>query len=112
MARLPNASRTVRRRASPYTVKTVTVTTVDFEESQVVVPRTVHAVVQPADMTKLTVEPINWWLAYLLIHAFETVDIGELIEYGGEDYRIVQVGPWNAYGFCKAIAEQTKKPTV
>ena len=110
--RPPNLSRVVQRWASPYTVKTVTTTTTDFVESKVVVGRTVSALIQPADRTKLTVEPLDWSLAYLLVHALEAVAIGDLIVYEGEDYKVVQAGPWLAFGYQEAVAEQTKRAVV
>lgn len=108
----PNMGRIVRRSASPYTVKTITRQTVDFVESDVVAGRTVKALIQPARKSQLNPEMIDWSLRYITIHSLGPVDEGELIEYGGEDYKIIELGDYQDFGYTEAVAEQTKRPVV
>lgn len=106
----------LRGETKPTTVKTVTVETVDFEETDVVTARTVDAMVQPADPKNLeTLDGIDFAQAYVMVHALQPVKTGELVEYQGEDYKVITRHPWEAYGYTEVIAEATnealKEPT-
>lgn len=109
---LPNMASVLTRWAEPRTVKTVTRQTVDFIESDVVTSRTIKATIQPADKNKLNADAIDWSLKYIAVHSLDTVQNGELIEYQGEDYKIIDNGDYQAFGFTDAVAEQTKRPLV
>lgn len=109
---LPDMSDTLDEWSDEYTVKNIDQRTVDFESSNVVTSRTIQAIVQVADKDKLNTDQIDWSLRYLLIHSSDVVENGELIEYNGEDYKIIDNGDWQAYGFTEAVAEQTKQPLV
>lgn len=106
---LPDMSDTLEEWALPYTVKTVTRTTVNFEPVDVVAGRTVDAVVQPAQMETLNKDQIDWSKKYLQIHSAAPIAMGEFLEYEGEDYRIIDNGNYQLYGFTEAVGEQTKK---
>lgn len=106
---LPDVSDALTEWAIPVTVKTVSQATVDFEPVESVTPRTVDAVIQPAQKEKLNAEQIDWSLRYLLVHSTEPLYAGEFIEYEGEDYKIIEPGDWQLYGYTEAIAEQTKR---
>jgi len=106
---LPDMSEVLKEWARPYTLKTVTRQTVDFEPTDVVAGRTIDAVVQPAQMEKLNPDQIDWSKKYLQIHSTAPIAMGEFLEYNGEDYKIVDNGDYQRYGFTEAVGEQTKK---
>lgn len=106
---LPDVSIALAEWAVPVVVKSVTQHTIDFEPADLITPRTIDAVVQPAQKEKLNADQIDWSLKYLLVHSTEQLAAGEFIEYQGEDYKIVEPGDWQAYGYSEAIAEQTKR---
>lgn len=94
----------------PYTVKTATETTdANFDKVPVVTARTISAVVQPAQKEKLNADQIDWSLQHLWIHSPDQVAVGEFIEYQGADYKIIEPGDWQLYGYTEAIAEETKR---
>jgi len=106
---LPDVSIALEEWTVPVVIKAVTQHTINFEPADLITPRTIEAVVQPAQKEKLNADQIDWSLRYLLIHTIEQVAVGELVEYQGEDYKIVEPGDWQAYGYSEAIAEQTKR---
>jgi hypothetical protein len=106
---LPDMAETLEEWQEPYTVKTVTRITVDFVDADVVVGRTVQAVVQPAEMEKINPEIIDWSKKYQQIHSPDELLIGEYLVYQGEDYKIVADGDYQRYGFSEVVAEQTKR---
>jgi hypothetical protein len=106
---LPDLSGALAEWAQPIIVKTVTKATVDFEPIDQVAVRTVQAVVQPAQKRKLNPDIIDWSLKYLQVHSVSQIAVGEFIEYKGEDYKIVDDGDYDDYGFYEVIAEQTKR---
>ena len=106
---LPDISETLEEWAVPVTVKTVMRATVDFVETEYVETRSINAVVQPAQKDSLKSDQIDWSLRYLTIHTTSPLQNGELIEFGGEDYKIIDNGNWQAYGYTEALAEQTKR---
>lgn len=105
-------SEVIEDMASPYTIKSVSQTTVDFVKTPVVVPRTINALIQPAEKRKLNPDTIDWSLKYILIHSLEAVNMGEYIVYEGEDYKITSGGDWLPYGYVESIGEQTKRPLI
>lgn len=109
---LPNVSQALDGWTSTHRVKTVARITVDFEPADVVTGRDVEAMVQVADKTKLNAGSIDWSLRYLLVHSPDPVYVGEYIVYNGEDYKIIDDGDYQAYGFVEAVAEQTKRPPL
>ena len=109
---LPDVSEALDGWTDTYRVKTITRQTVDFVEADVVTGRNVEAMVQVAQKNKLNTDQIDWSLRYLQIHTADQLDNGELIVYGGEDYKIIDNGDWLAYGYTEAVAEQTKRAVV
>jgi hypothetical protein len=95
--------------SQPVIVKTVTQATIDFEPVDQVAVRTIQAVVQPAQKEKLNADQIDWSLRYLLVHTTDPLAIGEFVEYNGDDYKIIEPGDWQDYGYTEAIAEETKR---
>lgn len=106
---LPDMSATLASWSRPYTVKTVTDITIDFEPENLVAVRTIQAVVQVAQKNKLNVESIDWSLRYLWVHTTDPLQNGEFIELDGQDYKIIDNGDFQMYGYTEAVAEQTKR---
>ena len=106
---IPDMSDTLSEWSLPYPLKTVTRVTVDFVEADTVSVGSVQAVVQVADKTKLNIEQIDWTLLYLLVHTADKLTIGQYIEFEGGDYKIVDDGDFQLYGFSEVVAEQTKR---
>ena len=106
---LPDMSDTLDEWALPYLIKTVTQRTADFDNDDTIAGRTVEAVVQVAQKSKLNAADIDWSLRYLQIHSPSELFDGEFIEYQGEDYKIIDDGNYQPYGFSEVIAEQTKQ---
>jgi hypothetical protein len=106
---LPDMSDALPEWSLPYTVKTVTQETQDFEPFDIVTARTISAVVQLANKEKLNPDSIDWSLRYLWIHTTSQLTVGEFIEYAGTDYKIIEPGDWQLYGYTEAIAEEVKR---
>jgi hypothetical protein len=106
---LPDMTDTFDEWLSDYTVLTVTKTTLDFVRMDVVVSRTVQAMAQPAQKQHLNPAQVDWSKRYKLVHSPEQLVAGEYIEIDGEDYKIIDDGDYQTYGFTEAIAEQTKQ---
>lgn len=96
----------------PLKLKTKTEATVDFEPTVIITSRDILAVVQSANKENLTLDSLDWSKEYLQIHARLPVEVGQFIEKGGKDYKIVSLGNFMDYGFCTAIAEETKLPLL
>lgn len=106
---IPDVSEVLDEWTVPVVVKAVTQHTINFEPADLITLRTIDAVVQPAQKEQLNADQIDWSLKYLLVHSTEPLAAGEFIEYQGEDYKIIEPGDWQAYGYTEAIAEQTKR---
>lgn len=96
----------------PLKLKTSTEVTVDFMPVAVVMVQDIIAVVQSANKENLTLDSMDWSKEYLLIHARTEIEVGQFIEKNGRDYKIVSPGDFMDYGFCSAIAEETKLPLL
>ena len=106
---LPDVSEAMDGWLSDYLIKTVTKTTVNFEADDTVAGRTIQAMVQVAQKEKLNPDQIDWSKKYILVHSPDPINVGEYIESNGEDYKIIEPGDWQAYGYTEAVAEQTKQ---
>ncbi len=107
---IPNVSGTLRAWERSVLIKTITTTSVDFVETEVVTGRTQLCVVQVADKAQLNPETIDWNLEYLMVHSRSNIDLDELIEFQGKDYLVKSKGPWAGYGYTEVIAEETNRP--
>ena len=96
----------------PTVIKTVTESTVDFEPATVVTGRSQLCVVQVADKEKINPGTIDWSLEYILIHSRQGIEMDELIEHDGRDYKVTDRGPWRGYGYVEVVAAETKRPSV
>lgn len=96
----------------PVKLKTKTETTVDFVPAVTVTSTDILAVVQSANKENLTLDSLDWSKEYLLIHARMNIEVGQYIEKGGRDYKVVSPADYMDYGFCAVIAEETKLPLL
>jgi len=109
---IPDMSDVLTEWALPYTRKTITRSTIDFEEVIVVIKDIIKAVIQPANKQKLNSAQIDWSLDYLQVYTTTELSNGEYIVYNGEDYKIIEDGNYALYGYSEVIAEQTKQPAI
>jgi len=96
----------------PTIIKTVTESTVDFQPVTVVTGRSQLCVVQVANKEKINPGTIDWSLEYFLIHSRSGIEMDELIEHDGRDYKVTDRGPWRGYGYVEVVAAETKRPSV
>jgi len=109
---LPNVSSALLGWTQPVLVKTVTKTTVDFVETEVVTGETVQAVVQPTKKTTLNADTLDWSQPHITLHSETLLALGQLVERNGADYKVVEVQDWTDYGYCEAVCEATRRPVV
>lgn len=109
---LPDMADVLTEWEIPVKLKTVTRQTVDFVDADVVVVADIKAVVQVAQKERLNTDAIDWSLRYLQIHSKEQLTVGQFIEFEGEDYKIIDDGDYQLYGFSDVVAEQTKRPLI
>lgn len=109
---LPDMSDVLTEWELPRLIKTVTITSVDFVQTEVVAGRTQNCVIQVAEKEKLNPATIDWTLEYLMIHSKLGIQQGEYVEYQGADYKVIGRGPWGSYGYTEVIAEETKRPLL
>lgn len=84
--------------------------TVDFEPVDVVTAYTMRAVVQVERPENLNMDTLDWSRRYIKIHTNDdSLNVGEFLEYQGQDYKIVTDSDFSDYGFYRAIGEQTKE---
>lgn len=105
---LPDMSSTLMSWEQSVSIKNVSRVTVDFVSADVVTARSLLAVVQIAQKSALNSVTIDWSLQYLMVHSRSDMLMGEYIEYNGEDYKIIQRGAWDDYGYLEVVAEQTR----
>jgi hypothetical protein len=97
---------------SPVTVKAITRTSQDFVITETVAFRTIQAMVQPTQKTLLNAAVLNWQQAHITIFTPDPVKNGELVEYAGADYKVVEVADWSQYGYFEAVCEATGKAVL
>lgn len=105
---LPDVSAALSMWSQSVSLKTAVTTTVDFEIETVITSKTIKAVVQVADKTKLNPDMVDWSLRYVLAHSTSSMSIGQYIEYGGINYKVVDLGNYDDYGYYRAVGEQVK----
>lgn len=110
---LPDMSEVLTEWSQPVTLKTVTVTTIDFIETRIVGAVVIPAVVQPADPEKLKVEQIDFSLEYIQIHSVSPMAIGQYVEWDGRDFKLVPFRKgYGQYGYTECVGEETKMPLL
>lgn len=68
----------------------------------------IRAVVQPASQERLQAIQVDSSLRYIQVHSVTELLIGQYIVFGGINYKIVQVGSYQLYGFSDVVAEEVK----
>lgn len=109
---LPDVSDVLTEWEVPVRIKTVTRTTVDFEPVNTVAGRTIDAVVQTPQKERLQTVQIDFSLKYQQLHSKEPVYNGEYLEYNGKDYKVIDDGDWQSYGYTDAVCESTNEPLI
>lgn len=110
---LPDMSDVIEEYAQPVKLKTQTITTVDFEDTEVVTVDPISAAVQTADKTKLNLSSINWAKQYIWVHYTGNLAIGQFIEWHGKDFKLVAAGEDHSdYGFTAFYGEETLRPVL
>lgn len=94
----------------PTTIKTVTKTTVDFESVETVTGRTQECMVQVAQPEELIKRGLDVAVRHIRVHSEYDIDMKELIEYQGKDFRVVTPSQWSGYGYVDVMAAETKEP--
>ena len=110
---LPDMSEVLTEWSQPVVLKTVSETTVDYIPTVTIVDANIMAVVQPADPEKLKVEQIDFSLEYIQIHSVSPMAIGQYVEWGGRDFKLVPSRKgYGQYGYTEAVGEETKNPLL
>jgi len=109
---LPDMSDVLRSWERTIIVKTVSRATVNFVETDTAVFRNQLIVVQVAEKEALNSVTINWSLQYIQLHTREALELEELVQFDGKDYKVIQGGDWNGYGYIECVAEETGRPLV
>ena len=109
---LPNVSSALLGWTQPVLVKTVTETTADFQPVTVVTGENVQAVIQPTKKTQLNADTLDWSQPHITLHSETLLELGQLVERNGADYKVVEVQDWTDYGYCEAVCEATRRPVV
>lgn len=94
----------------PRTVKTISTTTVNFEPVEMVSPRTQMCMVQPAQAEELVKRDLDVKLRHIMVHSKEDINMGELVELDGLDFRVIGPAEWKGYGYVVVMAAETKEP--
>lgn len=106
---LPNLQFPVLFFSQPIILKKVTTIKKDFEVVFTIVEQQeILATVQPANKETLNIDSIDNSLIYLEIHSLEVLEINNFIEYKNKNYKIIEKGKYNDYGYNNVIAEESK----
>lgn len=93
-------------------VKTIRVETVDFEEVKTVVGINYDAMVQPTKRTVLNADTLDWERKHITLIGYTLLKNGQIVEYKGRDYKIIETHDWEDNGYCRAVCEETNLPLV
>lgn len=109
---LPDMSDVLDDWKVPVRIKTITKQTTDFVDTSTVAGRDIDAVIQVAQKERLNTNQIDFSLAYKTLHSESPVSVNELLEFEGADYKIIDAGDWQRYGYTEALCEATNRPVV
>ena len=109
---LPDVSAALLGWTQPLTIKTVTTTTVNFEPTTVVNCEPFEAVVQPTQKTRLNADQLDWSRVHQTFHSEQPMDYGQLVEYKGKDYKIVELADYSDYGYFEGVGEATNEEAL
>lgn len=107
---IPNVADALVGWTQPVLLKTVSKTTVDFQPVVIVTGATIEAVVQPTKKTLLNADTLDWSRSHFTFHSAEAMELGQLIEYKGKDYKVIELADYSDYGYFEAVGEHTKTP--
>jgi len=105
---MPDMSDVLDEYAQTILIKEITTTTVDFEPTETIVATVIEAVVQVADTEKIQVSDIDYSKEYIQVHSTYQMEINEIIEWLGKDYKIRSKKNYSQYGYTEAIGEEIK----
>lgn len=94
----------------PILIKTVTKTTIDFEEAEIVIGRTQDCMVQVAQPEQLIKMQLDISLRHIRVHSKSDINMKELVEFEGKDFRVITPSQWSGYGYVNVMAVETKEP--
>lgn len=94
----------------PHLIKTVTSTTVDFEKTEQVTGRTQECMIQVAQPEQLIKRGLDVSIKHIRVHSESDINMKELVEFKGKDYRVVTPSQWDGYGYVDVMAAETKEP--
>jgi hypothetical protein len=105
---LPDMSDVLEEFSQSITLKRTTQTVVNFRPVETTVDSIIQAVVQPANKEKINPAIIDWSLKYVLVHTAEIILNNDVILYNGLNYKAVEDGDYQDYGFTEALFEEIK----
>lgn len=106
---LPNMSRTVKRFGTPYTLKSVSQTVVNFRPVETETESIIKAVMQSASPTLLNVLDVDTSLRYCQVHTCDNALENDIIVINGGEYRLIKGRDYSQYGFVEFVAEEIKQ---
>jgi hypothetical protein len=106
---LPNLASVVKKWQQPIIIKTITKTTVNFVTSIAVIRESSQAVVQPTKKTTVNKDQLDWSQKNNTFHLLRLVDLGQVIEFKGQDFKVVEVSDCMDYGYCEVVGQATNK---
>lgn len=109
---IPDMSDTLTEWEQNILLKTVSVTSVDFVETEVITAINRRAVVQVAEKENLKLDSLDWAKEYKLFHSKFSIDIGQFVEVNSKDFKIVSLENYSDYGYYAAVGEETKQPLL
>lgn len=105
---LPDMADVLDEFSQPITLKRISQTIVDHRPVNDATDVHIHAVIQPANKEKINPNIIDWSLDYQLIHSKQEILVGDQAVFCGTNYKVVELGPYQDYGFSEAIFEEIK----
>ena len=106
---LPNMAPYLKRFEQQIIKRVKTITSVDFEETEVIKNTNIQAVVQVADAETIKVEQLDSSKENLMIHnSSDSLEIGQFVVWQGREYKIIKMSNYSDYGYKMPIAEEVK----
>ncbi|WP_428613325.1 hypothetical protein [Pseudoalteromonas sp.] len=94
----------------PTLIKKVTKTTVDFEPDEIITGRTQDCMIQVAQPEQLIKMQLDISLRHIRVHSKSDINMKELVEFEGKDFRVITPAQWSGYGYVDVMAVETKEP--
>ena len=109
---LPDMSCAVEAWSSKYQIRKTTKVTIDFEDQNITDEREIKALIQPAQKRKLNPDLVDWSLRYQTIHSLSPIVIGEELTYKSIDYKVVDDGDYDSFGYTEGVLEEIRRSNV